>query len=136
MGPTGQLKPCRAVIHSKRIADLLSLKEMSPPIEISRIGGKMSTAASSILRLSSSRSKFETQVEVFVIFTVITNLPTFPIATDLNILEGMPLADPDFRQPGPNDLNLGVGLYLRLVPGDLLRLEPTNPHAQGTRLEF
>jgi len=46
-GPNGQLQTCRAVIDggsqvnliSRRMADLLSLKEMSP-IEISGIGGK------------------------------------------------------------------------------------------------
>jgi len=51
-GPTGQLQTCRAVIEggsqvnliSRRMADLLSLKEMLSPIKISGIGGKTATA--------------------------------------------------------------------------------------------
>jgi len=50
-GPNGQLQTCRAVIHggsqvnliSRRMANLLSLKKMSLPIEISGIGGKLTT---------------------------------------------------------------------------------------------
>jgi len=45
-GPTGQLQTCRAVIDagsqlnliSRRMADLLSLKEMSSPIDIAGVG--------------------------------------------------------------------------------------------------
>jgi len=74
------------------MADLLSLKEMSP-IEISGIGGKISTAISSKLKLSSCTSGFETLLEVFIMPTVITDQPSLPIATDLNISEGLPLAD-------------------------------------------
>jgi len=66
-GPTGHLQPCRAVLDcgsqvnliSRRMADLLSLKEMSP-IEISGIGGKISTAIRSKPNLSSCTSGFET----------------------------------------------------------------------------
>jgi len=79
-GPTGQLQTCRAVIHagsqvnliSRRIADLLSLKEMSP-IEISGIGGKLSTATRSKLKLSSCTSGLETLLDVFIMPTVITD---------------------------------------------------------------
>jgi len=85
---------------------------MSSPIEISGIGGKIRTAIRSILKLSSDTSGFETLVEVFIIPTVITDQPSVPIATDLNIPEGLSLADPDFRQPGPIDLTLGVDVYL------------------------
>jgi len=107
-GPTGHLQTCRAVkdggsqvnLISRRMADLLSLKEMSS-IEISGIGGKISRAIRSKLKLPSCTSGFETLLEVFVMPTVITDQPSVPIATDLNIPEGLPLADPDFRQPGP-----------------------------------
>jgi len=65
-GPTGHLQTCRAVIDggsqvnliSRRMADLLSLKEMSK-IEISGIGVKISTAIRSKLKLSSCTSGFE-----------------------------------------------------------------------------
>jgi len=84
------------------MADLLSLKERSPT-EICGIVGKISTAIRSTLKLSSG---FETLIEVFIIPTVITDQPSVPIDTDLNIPEGLPLADPDFRQRGPIDLIL------------------------------
>jgi len=45
------------------MADLQYLKEV-PPIEISGIGGKLSTAIRSTLRLSSVTSGFETLIEV------------------------------------------------------------------------
>jgi len=117
------------------MADLLSLKEMSP-IEISGIGGKISTAISSKLKLSSCTSGFETLLEVFIMPTVITDQPSLPIATDLNISEGLPLADPDFRQPGPIDLALGVEVFSRVIPGELFELGPKRPLAQGTRLGY
>jgi len=88
-----------------RMADLLSLKERSP-IEISGIGGKISTAFRSKLKLSSCTSWFETLLEVFIMHTVITDQPSVPTATDLNTPEGLPLADPDFCQPGLIDLTL------------------------------
>jgi len=84
-GPNGQLQTCRAVIDggsqvnliSRRMADLLSLKERSP-IEISGIGGKISTAIRSTLKLSSCTSGFEKLLEVFIIPTVITDQPSVP----------------------------------------------------------
>jgi len=100
------------------MAELLSLKEMSP-IEISGIGGKILTATKSTLKLSSG---FETLIEVFIIPTVITDQPSVAMDTDLNIPEGLPLADPDFRQPGPIDLTLGVEVYSRVIAGELLEL--------------
>jgi len=87
------------------MAVLLPLKDMSSPIEISGIVRKTTTAIRSILKLSSCTSDFETLVEVFIVSTVITDQP---IATDLNVPEELPLAYPDFRQPGPIDLTLGV----------------------------
>jgi len=56
-----------------------------------------------------------------------------PITADLNIPEGLPLADPDFRQPGPIDLTLGSEVYSRVITGVLLQLGPNKPLAQGTR---
>jgi len=46
------------------------------------------------------------------------------------------LTDPDFRQPGPIDLTLGVDVYPRLMTGELLRLAPKKPLAQRTRLGY
>jgi len=142
-GPNGQLQTCRAVIYggsqvnliSRRMADLLSLKERSP-IEISGNGGKISTAIRSILKLSSVTSGFERLIEVFIIPTVITDQPSVPIDTDLNIPGGLPLADPYFRQPGPIDLTLGVEVYSRVITGERLELGPNKPLAQGTRLGY
>jgi len=54
---------------------------------------------------------FETLVEAFIVPTVITNQPSVPIETDLNVPEELPLAYPDFRQPGPIDLTLGLDIY-------------------------
>jgi len=114
------------------MADLLSLKEMSP-IEISGIGEKISTAIKSKLKLSSCTSGFETLLEVFI---MLTDQPSVPIATDLNIRERLPLADPDFRQPGPIDLTLGVEVYSRVLTGELLELGPNEPLEQGIRLGY
>jgi len=113
---------------SRRMADLLSLKQRSP-IEICWIGGKISTATRSTLKLSSVTSGFETLIEVFIIPTVITDQPSVPIDTDLNVPEGLPLADPDFRQPGPIDLTLGVEVYSRVISGEHLELGPNKPLA-------
>jgi len=117
------------------MADLLSLKEMSP-IEISGIGGKISTAIRSKLKLSSCTSGFEKLLQVFITPTVITDQPSVPITTDLNIPEGLPLADHDFRQPGLIDLTLGVQVLSRVIAGELLQLGPKRPLAQGTRLGY
>jgi len=57
--------------------------------------------------------------------------PSVPIATHLNIPDGLPLADPDFWQPWPIDLTFGVDVYSRVITGELLRLGPTKPLAQG-----
>jgi len=84
---------------------------MASPIKIYGIGGKTKTAIRSILRLSSCTSGFETLEEVFIIATVITDQPSVLVATDLNTPEGLPLADPDFRQPRPIDLTLGVAVF-------------------------
>jgi len=142
-GPNGKLQTCRAVIDGgsqvnlilRRMADLLSLTERSP-IEISGIGGNISTAIRSTLKLSSITSGFETLIEVFIISTVITDQPSVPIHNDLNIPEGLPLADPDFRQPGPIDLTLGVEVHSRVITGELLELGPNKLLAQGTRLGY
>jgi len=64
------------------MADLLTLKERSS-IEISGIGRKISKAIRSTLKLSSVTSGLE-----------ITDQPSVPIDTDLNIPGGLPLADP------------------------------------------
>jgi len=58
------------------------------------------------------------------------------LQTILKFLEGLPLADPDFRQPGPIDLNLWDGVYPRLITGGLLRVGPNKPLAQVTRLGY
>jgi len=117
------------------MADLLSLKEMSS-IEISGIGAKISTATRSKLKLSSCTSGLEALLEVFIMPTAITDQPSVPIATDLNIPEGLPLADPDFWQPGPIDLTLGVEVFSRVITGELLELGPNRLLAQGTRLGY
>jgi len=67
---------------------------------------------------------------------VFTNQPSVPITTDLNIPEGLPLADPDFGQPGPIDLTLGVEVLSHVITGELLELGPNRPLAQGTRLGY
>jgi len=85
-GPNGQLQTCRDVIDggsqvnliSRIMADLLSLKERLP-IEISGIGGKISTAIRSTLKISSVTSGFERLMEVFIIPTVIIDQPSVPI---------------------------------------------------------
>jgi len=117
------------------MADLLSLKERSP-IEICGIERKISTAIRSTLKLLSVTSGFERLIEVIIIPTVITDQPSVPIDTDLNIPEGLPLADPDFRQPGPIDLSLGVEVYSPVIIGELIELGPNKPLAQGTRLGY
>jgi len=43
---------------------------------------------------------FETLVEVLIIPTVITNQLSLLISNDLNVPEGLPLADFDLRKPG------------------------------------
>jgi len=116
------------------MAVLLSLKDISSTIEISGIVTKTTTAIRSKLKLSSCTSGFETLVEVFIVPTVITDQPSVPIATDLNVPEELPLAYPDFRQPGPIGLNLRVDEYSRVITGELLRLRPNKPLAQGARL--
>jgi len=50
--------------------------------------------------------------------------PSGILRSDLNIPEGLPLADPDFRQPGPIDLTLGVEVFSRVIKGELLELKP------------
>jgi len=89
---------------------------MSSPIEVSGIGGKITTANISILKLSSCKSGY-------LLYPV-------PIATDHNIPEGLPLADPEFRQPGPIDLTLGVDVYSRVITDELLELGPNKPLAK------
>jgi len=59
---------------------------------------QITTAIRSILKLSSDTSGFETLLGVFIIPTVIMDQPSVPIATHLNIPDGLPLADPDFWQ--------------------------------------
>jgi len=103
---------------------------------ISGIGGKIPTEIRSILKLSSCTSGLETLEEVFIIPTVSTNQPSVPTATDLNIHERLPLADPNFRQPGPIDITLGFDVYSRVISGKLIRLGPNKPLAQGTRLGY
>jgi len=115
------------------MADLLSFKERSP-IEISGIGGKISTAIRSTLKLSSVTSGFERLIEVFIMPTVISDQPSVPIDTDLNIPGGLPLADPDFRQPEPIDLTLGVEVYSRIITGELLELGPNKETSSDTEI--
>jgi len=117
------------------MAGLLSFKERSP-IKISGIGGKISTANRSTLKLSSVTSGVERLLEEFIMPTVITDQPLVPIDTDLIIPGGLPLADPDFRQPGTINLTLGVEVYSRVITGELLELGPNKPLAQGTRLGY
>jgi len=93
-------------------------------------------AAETNLRCVRCASGFKTLLQEFIMPTVITDQPSVPIATDLNISEGLPLADPDFRQPGPIDLTLGVEVYSRVKTGELLELGPNRPLAQGTRLGY
>jgi len=64
--------------------------------------------------------------------TVITDQPSVPIATVLNTSEGLPLADPDFRQPGLIDLTVKINVYSRVITGE--HLGPNKPLAQGSRL--
>jgi len=97
------------------MTDLLSLKKSCSPVEIYGSGGKITTATRSILKLSLCTSEFETLVEILIIPRVITDQPSLPIANELNNPEGLLLTDPDFRQPGSPDLNIGVGLYPRLM---------------------
>jgi len=98
------LQTCRAVTDAgsqvnliwRRMANLLSLKDMSSPIEISGIGGK----------------------------------PQQQLDQDWSshyVHQG--LKHPDFRQPGPIDLTLGVDEYSRVITGELLRLRP-NKHTR------
>jgi len=135
-GPTGHLQTCRAVIDGGSQVNLISRRMKMSPIEISGIGGKISTAIRSTLKLSSVASGFETLIEIFINPTVITDQPSVPIVTDLNMPGGLPLADPDFRQPGPVDLTLRVEVYSRVITGELLELGPNKPLAQGIRLGY
>jgi len=81
-------------------------------------------------RKNINSNQFETLLEVFIMPTVITDQPSVPIAPDLNIPEGLPLADPDFRQPGP------IKVFSRVITGELLELRPNRPLAQGARLGY
>jgi len=49
------------------MANLLSLKEVSSPMEMSGMGGKITSAIIATLKLSSYTSGFETIEEVFII---------------------------------------------------------------------
>jgi len=62
--------------------------------------------------------------------TVITDQPSVPFATDLNVPGGLPLANPEFRQPG---LTFWVEVFSREITGELLEHGPNKPLTQGTR---
>lgn len=86
--------------------------------------------------LSRRKPEFNMHVEAYVMSKQLTTrIPHHTMAVhNWQHLEGLDLADPEYNNPGPIDLLLGVKEYARIVEQELIKGPPGSPCAQKTTL--
>ena len=104
---------------SERLANSLSLRCKHVPIKVSGIGGlshKPPLQSVATFQLC-TQSGGQIDVTAVIVPKVTCDLPTAPIAYDLNWthLSDIPLADPGFGQPSRIDILLGADIYVNVL---------------------
>jgi len=84
--------------------------------------------------LSSLRSNFQKEIDVFILPQLTKNQPSESIDEGLSIPSTVVLADPEFVQPGSIDLLLGAEVYSRFIRPGLIDLGNDKPTLQETSL--
>ena len=124
--PDGSLTEARALLDnascasfiSERLAQSLSLHRKHVPVSVSGIGGLSKPPLQSVTTFEvQSLSGRKIEVIAVIVPKVTCDLPTAPVAFDLrwNHLDGIPLADPSFGQPGRVDMLLGADIFVDVL---------------------
>ena len=104
---------------SERLAQSLSLHRKHVPVSVSGIGGLSHKPPLQSVTTFEIQSLSGRKIEVIAVIVpkVTCDLPTAPVAFDLhwNHLDGLPLADPSFGQPGRVDMLLGADIFVDVL---------------------
>ena len=125
--PDGSLTEARALLDnascasfiSERLAQSLSLHRKHVPVSVSGIGGLSHKPPPQSVTTFEVQSLSGRKIEVIAVIVpkVTCDLPTAPVAFDLrwDHLNGIPLVDPSFGQPGRVDMLLGADIFVDVL---------------------
>lgn len=145
-GESGQCTLLRALVDqgsqatfiSERAAQLMKIKRSPVNGTITGVGSTKTKISHMVQLELGSRydEKFKLKVQAYIMTTrLTTQLPTNSIPVDnWSHIEGIPLADPSFNQPGKIDMLLGVEVYAQIMKSEIIRGPPHTPCAQNTSL--
>ncbi|CAH0732094.1 unnamed protein product, partial [Brenthis ino] len=103
---------------------------------ISGVGAKESNCKGVIsIKCASKNSHFEFKTEVYIMKSLIKNLPNYTFSKpSWHLLENITLADPEFYVSRPIDLLLGADIYSLILLKGIRKADNHIPIAQNTRL--
>lgn len=129
LDPASQLS-----LITENLAQKLRLQRYSNRQEIGGVGNSLIVSYQAVLvRMGSRCSDFVADAQCHILKKITRELPVRCIDTSpWNIPSNLVLADPQFHEPGPIDLLIGMEMYYDLLLEGFIKLGPEKPILQNT----
>lgn len=124
---------CQINLFTTNAAQKLRLHKSPTQTRIIGLGGIQTAKGKVNLKINSIMNPdCIVQSEMFINTHLVGPLPQVPVDTsEWPSIRRLPLADPNFDQPGPIDMILGAQFYSQIIQTDIRRF-PNGPTAQKT----
>lgn len=139
----GHLHECRALLDSgsqsnfisRDLAKRLGLSQKPTSFFIAGIGNSSSQANTfTQIRIKSRFNAYIADLDCLILNEITGNLPVSSLNVELEIPQGIKLADPDFNKSAPIDLLIGAEIFWELLCVGQLRPARNHPALQKTQL--
>ena len=121
-----------------KFANQLGLRKMPIDVPVSGLGGSQIQRAKSQVEadICSNYSDFQTSAAFLVIEKILDKLPTKAFPFQMDLLQGIELADPYFNQPGRVDVLINASVYYKIIKSRKINLGQNMPTLQETEFGF
>ncbi|XP_055633586.1 uncharacterized protein LOC129773936 [Toxorhynchites rutilus septentrionalis] len=141
-GPDGDAQWARALLDpasqlcliTENMVQKLKLRRFPTRQEIGGVGNTLVVSHHAAnVRIGSHCTEYTVEEPCHILKKITRELPVNTIDSSYwNVPSGITLADPNFDQPGPIDLLLGMELYFELLLEGIIKLGPEKPILQNT----
>lgn len=125
-------------LASENLVQSLNLKRETSSVSVTGVGAKDSGRTRGVANFV-IKPHFDStntlEVRAHILLTLTSSIPSATIPTlEIPHIQGLSLADPEFRKSGPIDLIIGADLYGELIDGPIVKGPKNFPIAQSTLL--
>lgn len=138
----GRVQECRAILDSgsqvnlvtERLVKQLGIQPKHSIISIEGIGASQKNCRHRInVNLQSKLNGFSSRLEAFVLPKIVNHQPSMLLnVSSWSIPKNIPLADPNFNQPGQIDVLLGAEFFYQVLSIGQIKLSDNLPSLQNT----